>query len=162
MANSHPNVSNLKPAQKGEVRNPNGAPKYKSAKDTLRELLIETHTIKINGKEQLSTAGELISRSLIKKAISGDARSAGIIYDRTDGKPTQLNIVASTNEEKLMQLSPEALSEVYKDLKILQKEHGITDTVEIEVFEELENKYTTLLQRHEDLLQRYEALNGLD
>jgi len=162
MANSHPNVSNLRPAQKGEVRNPNGAPKYKSAKDTLRELLLEEQTVKINGKEQKITSGTLISRSLIKKAISGCARSTGIIYDRTDGKPTQLNIITSTNEEKLMQLSPEALSEVYKDLKILQRENGIEDTVEIEVFEELENKYTILLQRHEDLLKRYEALNVID
>lgn len=159
MANSHPNVSNLKPAQKGEIRNPNGAPKYKSAKETLRELLIEEHTIKLNGKEHLSTAGELISRSLIKKAISGDARSAGIIYDRTDGKPTQINIVTSTNEDKLMQLSPEALSEVYKDLKELQREHGILDTVEVEVFEELENKYNALEVRYNDLLQRYGALS---
>ena len=158
MANSHPNVSNLKPAQKGEVRNPNGAPKYKSAKDTLRELLIETHTVKVNGKEQISTAGEFISRTLIMKAMRGDARSAGIIYDRTDGKPTQINIVTSSNEEKLMQLSPEALSEVYKDLKILQREHGILDTVEIEVFEELENKYNALEVRYNDLLQRHEAL----
>jgi len=158
MANSHPNVSNLKPAQKGEVRNPNGAPKYKSAKDTLRELLLEEQTVKINGKEQKITSGTLISRSLIKKAISGCARSTGIIYDRTDGKPTQINIVTSTNEDKLMQLSPEALSDVYRDLKILQREHGIEDTVEVEVFEELENKYNALEVRYNDLLQRHEAL----
>jgi len=158
MANSHPNVSNLKPAQKGEVRNPHGAPKYKSAKEILRELLLEEQTVKINGKEQKITSGTLISRSLVRRAISGDARSIGIIYDRTDGKPTQINIVTSTNEDKLMQLSPEALSDVYRDLKILQREHGITDTVEIDVFEELENKYNALEVRYNDLLKRYEDL----
>jgi len=163
--NLKPNTKGLKPPIAGEPsRNPLGRPKYKFIKDIFNVLLNEevNLTDSSTGQKMNLNRAELMAMSQVKKAVNGDTRAFQAVIDRIEGKPIERISVTTTYEDQLMALSDEEKSDVYRDLKILQREHGIEDTVEIEVFEELENKYTILLQRHEDLLKRYEALNVID
>jgi len=163
--NLKPNTKGLKPPIAGEPsRNPLGRPKYKFIKDIFNVLLNEEVNVtdSSTGQRMNLNRAELMAMSQVKKAVNGDTRAFQAIIDRLEGRPIERLSVTTTYEDQLLALSDEEKSEVYKELQILKKAHGIEDTVEVEVFEELENKYTTLLQRHEDLLQRYEALNVID
>lgn len=160
MANKNPNTSGLKSIQQGTVLNPNGRPKYKFIKDIFNVLLNEEVNVKDSntGEAMRLNRAELMAMAQVRKAANGDTRAFQAVIDRLEGRPIERLSVTTTYEDQLLALSDEEKSEVYKDLKILQKEHGILDTVEIEVFEELENKYNALEVRYNDLLQRHEAL----
>lgn len=81
-------LANLRPAQKGEVRNPFGKPKgVRSAKIILRELLqTETDFTDESGTRKILTE-EAIWLRTIADAIKGDAKARRDIYDRLEGKP---------------------------------------------------------------------------
>ena len=70
---------NLKPAKKGEIRNPNGRPKKSHAiSDILNELL----QTKVGEK----TRREIILEQVVKMAVGGDWAAIHFIADRTEGK----------------------------------------------------------------------------
>ena len=82
MAINPKSLKNLKPAKKGEVRNPKGAkPKIPALDDLLAKVL---------GDEQNGlTAAEAILKALRGKAIKGDIRAAEVLLDRAYGKAKQ-------------------------------------------------------------------------
>ena len=160
MANKNPNTSGLKSIQQGTVLNPNGRPKYKFIKDIFNVLLNEEVNVKDSntGEAMRLNRAELMAMAQVRKAANGDTRAFQAVIDRLEGRPIERLSVTTTYEDQLLALSDEEKSEVYKELQLLKKEHGITDTVEIEVFEELENKYKALEVRYNNLLKRYEDL----
>jgi len=166
MANPSPNLQNLKPAQKGDIRNPNGAPKYKLSKEALKELLLLKATK--DGKDSETLVFDVLHQAQIKLAANGNTRAYSEIMNRIEGKPIERISVTSTHEDQLLALSDEEKSEVFLQLKELQRAHGILDTVELEVFEELETRHIKLLQKVEYLEARHNEqleklrLNGLD
>ncbi|MGZ5283722.1 MAG: DUF5681 domain-containing protein [Bacteroidia bacterium] len=82
MAINKNSLANLKPAKKGEVRNPKGAPqKLPELKDALENILASP-----TGK---ASELEAILRAIINKAKKGDVRAAEFILDRFYGKPKQ-------------------------------------------------------------------------
>jgi hypothetical protein len=80
------NIKNLKPFKKGEDerRNTLGRPKKTLLSEAIREQLAEEMP---NAPER--TVAEVIARTLIKLAISGDVQAIREIADRTEGKPKQ-------------------------------------------------------------------------
>ena len=148
MANPNPNpekrLLNLRPPfEKGTSGNPNGAPKYKLSKEALKELLLLKATK--NGKDSETLVFDVLHQAQIKRAANGDTRAYSEIMNRIEGKPIERISVTSTHEDQLLALSDEEKSEVFLQLKELQRAHGILDTVELEVFEELERKHAQLL-----------------
>jgi hypothetical protein len=82
MAVNQKSIKNLRPARKGEVRNPHGAPKK------LPEL--ETLMAKVMGEEKGGiTAMEAIISALRLKASKGDVRAAEVLLNRGYGLPKQ-------------------------------------------------------------------------
>lgn len=82
MARKGGTPENLRPAQKGEVRNPKGRPKKLPALDTLiAEIMGEE-------KEGISAA-DAILRKLRQMATQGNLRAAEILLDRAYGKAKQ-------------------------------------------------------------------------
>ena len=139
------NPENLIPYQmkKGTTLNPNGAPKYKLSKEALKELLLLKATK--NGEDSETLVFDVLHQAQIKRAANGDTRAYSEIMNRIEGKPIERISVTSTHEDQLLALSDEEKSEVFLQLKELQREHGILDTIELEVFEELERKHAQLL-----------------
>ena len=84
---------NLRPAKKGDVRNPKGAPKKLPKLDELlAEVLGET--------EEGKTQAQMILESLVKRARSGDVKAGALLLDRGWGKVKE-HIDITTNEESL-------------------------------------------------------------
>ena len=101
-----PNPENLKPAKKGEVRNPKGINQY-SAMNELRELLESDEIeVKINGKViKVSTENGNVRKGLfavlVAKASEGDLRAIQEILNRTEGKPIETVRTHEINEEPI-------------------------------------------------------------
>ena len=147
MANKNPNTSGLKSIQQGTVLNPLGRPKYKFIKDIFNVLLNEeVNVTDSTGQKMKINRAELMAMAQVKRAANGDTRAFQAVIDRIEGKPIERISVTSTHEDQLLALSDEEKSEVFLQLKELQREHGILDTVELEVFEELERKHAQLLE----------------
>ncbi len=70
--------------KKGETGNRSGRPKLTRLTEALREQLAEA----MPGASE-STIAEVIARTLIREAISGNVQAAREIADRTEGKPKQ-------------------------------------------------------------------------
>lgn len=82
MAVNEKSLKNLIPAKKGEVRNPNGAPKKLPELDKLLADVL--------GEEKDGlTAAEAILKALRAKASKGDIRAAEVLLDRAYGKAKQ-------------------------------------------------------------------------
>ena len=103
------NEQNLIPAQKGEIRNPNGRPKgVPNSKTRLLRLLelVQTKTNPITGDKEEFTVAEQLDMVLINKAIKGDIRAYQEVMDRLEGKAkqsTELEVTGGINitwEEK--------------------------------------------------------------
>jgi len=170
MANKNPNTSGLKSIQQGTVLNPNGRPKYKFIKDIFNVLLNEEVNVKDSntGEAMRLNRAELMAMSQVKKAVNGDTRAFQAVIDRIEGRPIERLSVTTTYEDQLLALSDEEKSEVYKELQLLKKEHGITDTVDLEDYEILQADYEALKikvvhleARHNEQLEKL-RLNGLD
>jgi len=86
------NEQNLIPAQKGEVRNPNGRPKGVPNSKTrllrLLELITETKN-PVTGETEEFTIAEQLDMQIIAKARKGDLKAYEILLDRLEGKPKQ-------------------------------------------------------------------------
>jgi hypothetical protein len=88
MANEH----NLIPAQKGEVRNPNGRPKgVPNSKTRLLKLLELVTKVRnpVTGEEEDFSIAEQLDMQIIAKARKGDIKAYEIILDRLEGKAKQ-------------------------------------------------------------------------
>ena len=86
------NEQNLIPAQKGEVRNPNGKPKgVLNSKTRLLRLLELVTTTKnpVTGEMEDFSVAEQLDMKIIAKAMKGDIRAYQEILDRLEGRAKQ-------------------------------------------------------------------------
>jgi len=82
---------NLKPAKKGEVRNPKGRPKGTSKVDmlrTLREMLQQKRRAQVGGIRKTYTIEEIIVARWVEKAASGNAQFLKMMVEQLHGYPT--------------------------------------------------------------------------
>jgi hypothetical protein len=87
-----PNKENLKPAQKGEVRNPNGRPKGAKNRSTIaRQWLEVNQSLKnpLTGEQETMSQEDLMTLALIKKAREGDVAAYKALMDSGYGAPLQ-------------------------------------------------------------------------
>jgi len=88
------NEQNLIPAQKGEVRNPNGRPKgVLNSKTRLLRLLELVTTTKnpVTGEMEEFSIAEQLDMKIIAKAMKGDIRAYQELLDRLEGRAKQIN-----------------------------------------------------------------------
>ena len=86
------NEQNLIPAQKGEVRNPNGRPKgVPNSKTRLLRILelVQKKRNPVTGQDEEFSIAEQMDLQLINKALKGDMKAYEILMDRLEGKPKQ-------------------------------------------------------------------------
>jgi len=86
------NEQNLIPAQKGEVRNPNGRPKgIPNSKTRLLRLLelVQIKTNPITGEKEEFTVAEQLDMMVLQKAFKGDLKAYQEILDRLEGRAKQ-------------------------------------------------------------------------
>ena len=84
---------NLRPAKKGEVKNPKGAPKKLPKLDELlAQVLGET--------EEGKTQAQRILEALVRRANTGDVKASALLLERVYGKVKE-HIDITTNEESI-------------------------------------------------------------
>ena len=86
------NEENLIPAQKGEVRNPNGRPKGSKNRSTIaRQWLEVNQNLKnpLTGEQETMSQEDLMTLALIKKAREGDVAAYKALMDSGYGAPLQ-------------------------------------------------------------------------
>jgi hypothetical protein len=87
-----PNPENLRPAKKGEVRNPNGRPKGSRNRSTIaREWLEVTQYITnpITGEKEKLEQQDIMTLGIIKQAREGDVNAYKALMDSAYGQPLQ-------------------------------------------------------------------------
>ena len=95
------NDENLRPAQKGEVRNPNGRPKGSLNRSTIaRQWLEVNQSLKnpLTGEQETMSQEDLMTLALIKKAREGDVAAYKALMDSGYGSPVQQ--IEQTNIEQ--------------------------------------------------------------
>jgi len=96
------NNENLKPIQKGEVRNPKGYPKgVPNAKTRYKRILelISEKKNPVTGETEKFTQLELMDMAIFNKALKGDLASYKEIMDRLEGRSAQSVDVTSGGEK---------------------------------------------------------------
>jgi hypothetical protein len=86
------NDENLKPATKGEIRNPNGRPKGSRNRSTIVKELLELATSQKNpvtGEQETLTQEEAITLAMLTKASKGDVNAYKALMDSCYGAPKQ-------------------------------------------------------------------------
>jgi hypothetical protein len=86
------NEENLIPAQKGEVRNPNGRPKGAKNRSTIARRWLEVNqSLKnpLTGEQETMSQEDLMTLALIKKAREGDVTAYKALMDSGYGAPLQ-------------------------------------------------------------------------
>jgi hypothetical protein len=76
-------IANLKPAKKGEVRNPHGRWGKAGIEGSFKGML---HKILFDKGIDGNTRAEMIMEVLIGKAMEGDTKAIDMIMDRVEGK----------------------------------------------------------------------------
>ena len=87
-----PNPENLRPAKKGEVRNPNGRPKGSRNRSTIAREWLEVSqfiTNPITGEKERLEQQDIMTLAIIKKARDGDAAAYKALLDSAYGQPVQ-------------------------------------------------------------------------
>jgi hypothetical protein len=95
------NEENLIPAQKGEVRNPNGRPKGSKNRSTIARKWLEVNqSLKnpLTGESETMSQEDLMTLALIKKAREGDVAAYKALMDSGYGAPLQQ--IEQTNIEQ--------------------------------------------------------------
>jgi hypothetical protein len=95
------NEENLIPAQKGEVRNPNGRPKGAKNRSTIARKWLEVNqSLKnpLTGDQETMSQEDLMTLALIKKAREGDVTAYKALMDSGYGAPLQQ--IEQTNIEQ--------------------------------------------------------------
>ena len=107
-------LANLKPAQKGEVRNPNGrwgkGGKENSFRGLLSDLLFTA--VSSNGE----TRAELLVQALFEKAMLGDVKAMDMIMDRYEGKVKETVKVESDDGLACMILPNKKSKEIQEEV----------------------------------------------
>lgn len=86
------NEENLIPAQKGEVRNPNGRPKGSKNRSTIAKKWLEVNqSLKnpLTNETETMSQEDLMTLALIKKAREGDVNAYKALMDSGYGAPVQ-------------------------------------------------------------------------
>lgn len=86
------NEQNLKPAKKGEIRNPNGRPKGALNRSTIARKWLEVNqSLKnpLTGENETMSQEDLMTLALIKKAREGDVSAYKALMDSGYGAPLQ-------------------------------------------------------------------------
>lgn len=112
-----PNKENLIPAQKGEVRNPNGRPKGAKNRSTIARYWLEVNqNLKnpITGENETMSQEDLMTLALIKKAREGDVHAYKALMDSGYGSPLQVVEQTQTNID-LSGLSTDEIIDLLKD-----------------------------------------------
>lgn len=84
-----PNPENLKPATKGEVRNPNGRPKGALGRATIVKKWLDVVTEEQNplsGNDERLSQSDLMTLALVQKAKEGDVQAFKELMDSAFGK----------------------------------------------------------------------------
>jgi len=87
-----PNPENLRPAKKGEVRNPNGRPKGSRNRSTIAREWLEVSqyiTNPITGEKEKLEQQDIMTLGIIKKAREGDVNAYKALMDSAYGQPLQ-------------------------------------------------------------------------
>ena len=87
-----PNAKNLKPAKKGEVRNPSGRPKGSRNKSTIFK-----EALALKDKDGVTNEQKLLAMA-IKVGLEGDLKAIFSLFDGAHGKDKQ--VVEQTNIEE--------------------------------------------------------------
>lgn len=119
MANNPRAAENLKPAKKGEVRNPKGRPPGPNSKTILRRFfaLEEKTRNPVTGAEEHMSQLEILFLQQMAKARKGDLAALKELLDRYEGRPQQ-SIDHTSDGEKLptpILPAPQVLAEKAKD-----------------------------------------------
>ncbi len=85
---------NLRPAKKGDIRNPKGAPKKLPNLDMILANVLGAEN------EEGKTAAEQIIEAIRRRANAGDVKAANLLLERGWGKVKE-KIDITTNEESL-------------------------------------------------------------
>ena len=86
------NDENLKPATKGEIRNPNGRPKGSKNRSTVVKELLEFASSQKNvltGEQETLTQEQAITLAMLLKAGKGDVNAYKALMDSCYGAPKQ-------------------------------------------------------------------------
>ena len=86
------NDENLKPATKGEIRNPNGRPKGSKNRATVVKELLEFASSQKNvltGEQETLTQEQAITLAMLLKAGKGDVNAYKALMDSCYGAPKQ-------------------------------------------------------------------------
>ena len=87
-----PNPENLRPAKKGEVRNPKGKPKGTRNRSTIAREWLEVGqfiTNPITGEKEKLEQQDIMTLGIIKKAREGDVNAYKALMDSAYGQPLQ-------------------------------------------------------------------------
>jgi len=87
-----PNPENLRPAKKGEVRNPKGKPKGTRNRSTIAREWLEVSqfiTNPITGEKEKLEQQDIMTLAIIKKARDGDVAAYKALLDSAYGQPLQ-------------------------------------------------------------------------
>ena len=87
-----PNPENLRPAKKGEVRNPKGKPKGTRNRSTIAREWLEVAqyiTNPITGEKEKLEQQDIMTLGIIKKARDGDVNAYKALMDSAYGQPLQ-------------------------------------------------------------------------
>ena len=95
-------LKNLKPAKKGDVRNPSGKPKGTLNHKTILDRFLaleEKMTNPVTGEQEQFSQYEIIYLQLIGQARKGNLKAMKELLDRYEGKAQQRVEINQTNEK---------------------------------------------------------------